>query len=752
MLTETARSELRDAIKHEDEVFREAAISVVVGDANRLCDLLAQHPGLATAHSAADHGATLLHYVSSNAIEDLLQLHPASVYNRMRVADDAGRETMIAEVERIIRGLVSAGADPDALAGAYGGGSGATPINWLVSSGHPHVAGATRRLTEVFLDCGACPDGLAGDSSPIFTAVAFGVAEAVEPIVNAGARVDNVILAAIAGDVQVLKSFLVSSSEVDGSTLSRCQQSWLPVPTDWEVACQWALILGAMCGQAESVGLLLDAGVDIDAKPKISHMTGGPLHTACMAGELEVIEMLIAKGVDPTVRDDRYGGTPVDWAREGSNVSAAMKVGHYRVQYVRNSLKCPSVERFVEAVRKEDLSALRSVVDSGELTADHLNAPWMDFDAPALVAAKRNLEIVDCLVEAGADINQKSMWWAGGYGVLHESDSATSEPLIERGAKLDIWSAASLGKYHELVAIVEADPSTVAARGPDGQTALHCARTVEIAGYLVDQGAKLDSRCFDHNSTPLQYAVKERPAVAQLLADSGGQVDFLAACALGLVKEVESQLATTPDLIRICVSREYFPSDAADCIYSWTLGWYSTAHEVASSFGREKVVALLFEHSPPDVKLLGACLLGDQSRAKKLVQEHKFDAASLEQVAPHLAHSARNNNTQQVELLLESGFPVTAIGQHGATSLHWAAFHGNLPMAEAILRYNPSLKMRDADYACTPLEWARQGSIAGWHRETGQFAEVAHALIEAGCQVDPTWKPTGNPEFDSVFE
>ena len=55
-----------------------------------------------------------------------------------------------------------------------------------------------------------------------------------------------------------------------------------------------------------------------------------------------------------------------------------------------------------------------------------------------------------------------------------------------------------------------ADPQLVHARGGDGQTPLHFASTVEIAEYLLDQGADIDARDVDHVSTPAQYMVKAR--------------------------------------------------------------------------------------------------------------------------------------------------------------------------------------------------------------------------------------------------
>ena len=63
-----------------------------------------------------------------------------------------------------------------------------------------------------------------------------------------------------------------------------------------------------------------------------------------------------------------------------------------------------------------------------------------------------------------------------------------------------------------------------------------------------------------------------------------------------------------------------------------------------------------------------------------------------------IASAARNNDTEAVRLMLEAGLPVTARGQHGGTPLHWAAFHGNRAMVEAILPYNPPLEDAENEF------------------------------------------------------
>ena len=80
-----------------------------------------------------------------------------------------------------------------------------------------------------------------------------------------------------------------------------------------------------------------------------------------------------------------------------------------------------------------------------------------------------------------------------------------------------------------------------------------------------------------------------------------------------------------------------------------------------------------------------------------------------------LVTAAQDNNAAAVRLMLSAGWPLDARGQHGATALHWAAFHGNASMAREILRHNPSLEVKDRDFNGTPLGWAIHGSLHGWH-------------------------------------
>src|SRR3989475_534378 len=297
--------------------------------------------------------------------------------------------------------------------------------------------------------------------------------------------------------------------------------------------------------------------------------------------------------------------------------------------------------------------------------------------------------MLEVLLAAGADINAKSRWWAGGFGLLHGASPELAAYAMERGVVVDVHAAARLGLIGKLRELIELDPALVNARGGDGQTPLHFASTIRVAEYLLDRGADIDARDVDHESTPAQYMVRDRQDVLRYLIQRGCKTDVLMASALGDADLVRKHLDADPECVRVRVSDEYFPminDKAGGTIYQWTLGWYVSAHDVAKQFGHEDIFRMLMERSPADVKLLAVCWLADETAVRSLLAENPDLAAGLsEAYRRQLAHAARNNNLAALRLMLAAGLPVDALGQHGATPLHWAAFHGNVEMAREIL-------------------------------------------------------------------
>jgi ankyrin repeat protein len=365
--------------------------------------------------------------------------------------------------------------------------------------------------------------------------------------------------------------------------------------------------------------------------------------------------------------------------------------------------------------------------------------PGEAFGATPLLGAvhRDNRRMVDVLLDAGADINARSQWWAGSFGVL-DHDGTLAEHLIARGARIDVHAAARLGKLERLEELLSVNSALVHARGGDGQTPLHFARSVEVARYLLDHGAEIDARDVDHESTPAQWMVRDRQEVARYLVDRGCHTDLLLAAALGDADRVSAHLAADPALVRITVSERYFPKRdprSGGAIYNWTLGTGKSAHAIAHEFGHTGVFTTLMAHSPDDLALAVACEIGDEAAVTGLLTANPRLADTLgDEDVRKLADAARDDNLSAVRLMLRAGWPVDARGQHGGTPLHWAGWNGNSEMASELLRFTPPLEILDRDYGGTPLFWTVYGSVHGWRCRTGDYAGTVRLLLDAGAR------------------
>lgn len=327
----------------------------------------------------------------------------------------------------------------------------------------------------------------------------------------------------------------------------------------------------------------------------------------------------------------------------------------------------PAVTAFVAAVRRGDAPGVRELIRRHPALTAHLNDPLFDFDGPSVMfcAGRGDRATIDVLLDAGADINAKSKWWAGGFGPLHVCKGELAQHLIARGAKLDAHAAAHQGMLDELRRIVDANPSVVHERGGDGQTPLHFAATPEIAAFLLDRGADLNARDIDHASTPAQWAVHGRPDVVRFLLSRGAEPDVFMACAIGEADLVRRMLAADPTLAHAKVTPERFPAapPAAGHIYLFTIGTGATPLHAAAQAGWAEVAALLLD-AGADVNAPGGY----------------DDATPLHSAAWH-------ERPDVARLLLDRGADIDRRSGrlHRNTPLGWAIVAGSLGMVELLL-------------------------------------------------------------------
>src|SRR5437899_1727630 len=254
-----------------------------------------------------------------------------------------------------------------------------------------------------------------------------------------------------------------------------------------------------------------------------------------------------------------------------------------------------------------------------------------------------------------------SAWWAGGIGILeYACTPGEAAPLIERGAVVDVFAAAHLGMFDSLRDLVDRDPSLVHARGGDGKTPLHCARTSEIAQYLIDRGADLDARDVDHESTPAQYLVREAPDVTRLLVERGAWLDIFIAVGLRDASLVERCVREDPDALdhrtgqgkyavahdgKRPATREEIGNRRGD-IYRWVFDHNVTAVDAAIRIGYDDIVERLLSHASPAHRLLAACAKADRAAAEAVVASHPKVVAGLRRDQMRLiADKAHANDT-----------------------------------------------------------------------------------------------------------
>lgn len=280
---------LAEALASELPAFARAVRAIVTSDPAALRLELDATPSLIHARSGRAHRCTLLHYLAANGVEDALQRPiPASCE--------------LADI------LLAAGAEPDATCDAYAGRC-PTTLALLVSSDHPARAGVAGALVDRLCAAGAAVDGLGGDQMPLAYALLFGHVACVDALLARGARTGNVVFAAAAGDVAYVARWL------DGDPAVREQRCpTFPFEDTRAAIAEQAMVFASLCGRTDVVRLLLDHGTNIDATPTGSHWTATALHAAAGQGQRDVVELLVERGADASIKDVRYQSTPLGWA------------------------------------------------------------------------------------------------------------------------------------------------------------------------------------------------------------------------------------------------------------------------------------------------------------------------------------------------------------------------------------------------------------------------------------------------------
>lgn len=161
--------------------------------------------------------------------------------------------------------LIDAGADANAVCYTYRGGPGENTLGLLTSSDHPKEAGLTLAMASA--------------------------------LARGGARLDSVY--------RCLVDLYEASRADDLAAAARRAD-----------AAGLAFVECAMLGETEILFALADAGVDVDSRRGDGATA---LHQAAIAGDAELVDALLERGADPSLRDEVFSGNAAGWAFAGGH-------------------------------------------------------------------------------------------------------------------------------------------------------------------------------------------------------------------------------------------------------------------------------------------------------------------------------------------------------------------------------------------------------------------------------------------------
>ena len=422
----------------------------------------------------------------------------------------------------------------------------------------------------------------------------------------------------------------------------------------------------------------------------------------------------------------------------------------------QNAWHLPRVE-YIEAVNKRDANRVKSLLVDNEELLEFIDEPWFVFDSPAVVFAASMVDrpLVEVLLDAGADINAKSSWWAGETTALQHAAGAMlgynrelAEYLIERGATIDAHAAAGLDMVETLEALIRENPDVVNAPGCDSMSPLHFAATPRIAELLLKHGADINLRDRDHWGTAAQWTMRRRPEVCRYLLEQGAEADVVLYCAMGDVERARTELKN-PELLNLRINMRapegyIIPSPKSSKVnddqtevvpgghvYVYQVGPTMPLLEIALQSKQPAIVDLLIDLGY-EINLRDWYVLVGQgpNRFDALVKRFLAKGRDINALQKHrrgmwtpLHWLAQRGLTNGIACLLANGADPNVTDDKGQTPLHFIAQKGvGKNQVQLLVEHGADLNVRD-DAGHTPLDYAKKANKKSVLTFLTEFAE-----------------------------
>lgn len=354
----------------------------------------------------------------------------------------------------------------------------------------------------------------------------------------------------------------------------------------------------------------------------------------------------------------------------------------------------------LEAIRRRDIPKIKNLISEGA----NVNEPDEKGLLPLILAARGDLEIIDILLEANANVNIEGLYGATPLGNSTLCSQAVKK-FLEAGADVN----------HKNI---------------NRQTALMNAaqnRNIESIKLLLDANADIHAKDLD-DMTPLLHAVKSGSLEAtKLLYEKGGKDDLRNEATAAIALSIAADNAQ-PEMMK-------FLLQTADINPNVKGKYGSTAITMAAMRNNIEVVHLLIE-AGADVNIRGSQTAAPITWASnygyteivKLLIAAKADVNIKEDWSP-LISAARNNHVGTLEILIKAGAKINERAYDGKTALMDAACGLKVDAVKFLIEKGADVNIRDEDDNVTALSLIRKCSILNNDKQN----EIIQLLLDAGA-------------------
>ena len=529
-------------------------------------------------------------------------------------------------------------------------------------------------------------------------------------------------ISAFLGDVGITKLLLEHGASVDA------EATWREIKDSAEFTAT-PLVLACRAGMSQVVGVLLDAGADIDQGNSDGNT---PATHAIWAKSLDTLEVLInhvpsaedrsthfahefrraaRRGQADTVRFFLEKGVAPD-ASEGeiTPLMAASFRGHYDV-----------VTMLLEAgasVHKTDgagQSALHSAAIGGHaqvlelLVKSDSKIDLQDNDECTPLMASTRAEDPACmliLLDSGANIDICDD--DGTYPLAHAASrnrDKHAQVLLERGAHIE-------------------------ATDNDGWTALMYAVAwdhLEVAKLLIDKGANVNHQSGEQLKTPLTVAAYNGSIkTAEMLIDSGALLE--AKTQKGNTALFEACEGNKVEVLKLLIARE--------CLMDGEDSKGDTVLLKTVNAGHIECLQVLIEagatagpsHHVWELALLLAAEKGNVACLRLLLLKVSPDVANGEGMTA-LMLAVLEGHLECARLLLDAKASVNSTDSSGQTALHHATAYNELELTKLLLD-------RGADHSCRDSDGRTPLLVLAEEEDVKDAQDCVAALVDAGASVN----------------